>query len=520
MKEKERNDTEKSDKKEKDVKKDKKIGGSKEKEKKPSKEEMIEILKSAELKLSQEKEESNNKLSEINKQLEQKDRLLNNLTNTSKKLAFELNFCKSQLEERLKDEQDRQAKKREAKSLKHQENPLDIVVKVKEKEISNAVAQLDKLKKEITELKCQMDEKGDYNTFCLLENQLSNEQQKSAQLAKEFEFTSRLLAELPTKSDSFCEADKLKYMTEIKKLKNSFKDLKSKSKQDTMEMEKRKNELANLKKDIHVYEDPHGLRKMESELIKQKDEIATTRKAFEEKNNSKMQKMIEEESKLNTSVEMKLRHKSQIKLNKEQENSITINKSSSIVGTIKLKKPKAMSKREKKKENLLFSEIEKSEIEQFLPAKSVQLFEDRYEAMCHAKEIGEKKFLISSKNQIKAIKDVESRIEVNIVNIKEAEQKAKILGFQVSEYKEENKKLTEIIQEGIHNMNLLKKAVSDKESENKSVTNSITQLKTDQENELFNIMNPPVQKQEASNDEEQEEVGSAEENDNNEEEED
>ena len=77
------------------------------------------------------------------------------------------------------------------------------------------------------------------------------------------------------------------------------------------------------------------------------------------------------------------------------------------------------------------------------------------------------------------------------------------MSIQVDEFKGENKVLTEKIQELIHNMNNLKKAISDKEIENKSIVSNIIELKAQYDKEISETLNPPEAQEE--NEEEEEE---------------
>jgi hypothetical protein len=161
----------------------------------------------------------------------------------------------------------------------------------------------------------------------------------------------------------------------------------------------------------------------------------------------------------------------------------------------------------------LFSDIERSELENILPAKTIDIYENRFAAICHAKEAEEKRYSTSIKLITKKVKDIEERIEMNFFIIKEGEQKAAISCHQIEELKQENSKLTEKIQIAIHEMNKVKHAISDMEIENKSYINKMQEMKIEFEKDLDAILNPPPEKNEAE--EEENEDGDREDDDDN-----
>jgi hypothetical protein len=61
----------------------------------------------------------------------------------------------------------------------------------------------------------------------------------------------------------------------------------------------------------------------------------------------------------------------------------------------------------------LFSDTERSELENILPSKTIDIYENRFAAICHAKEAEEKRYSTSIKLITKKVKDIEERIEMN-----------------------------------------------------------------------------------------------------------
>jgi hypothetical protein len=312
------------------------------------------------------------------------------------------------------------------------------------------------------------------------------------------------------------------------------------------------NEMTGLKRSLHLYEDKYGIRKLEEDLIKQKEQAAKSKLKYRQKTEVMLKRIEEVERReslekeknrdLNNSVDYnrstslkkvttndlnnkslektdvksnnnnlnkdKKDYKSDVPLNNNKFSNNDLNSSLNA----KTSKKSIVNDKQDKIDNLnkdknpsqklkLFTDTERSELENILPSKTIDIYENRFSAICHAKEAEEKRHLTSIKLITKKVKDIEERIEMNFFIIKEAEQKGAISCLQIEELKQENTKLTEKIQVAIHEMNKVKQEISEIEIENKSYINKMQEMKIEFEKDLDAILNPPPEKNEAEEEE-------------------
>ena len=512
---------EKEDKAEK--KKEKKTGASKEKEKKPTKEELIILLKEAEQRFLSEKAQTEHLLEIKSKELEGKEKIFKSLSSTNQKLAHEVDQLNKLMEEKKQEEIEKERSKKQNKENK--ENPMDIVLKVKEKELEDAILLLEKLRKENNEGKKNLSETSDYNKVRELENKLTNEENKYNILSKELKLIERFADERKRAVENakmMKDLEKKRYESEIKSLKGTLKKIEKEKITEEKVYEVKMTEMCQLKKSLLLYEDRNGIRKIEEELVKQKSLANESSKKFKEKE-EKRKKRLEEVEELGrdkeTELENSMRHRStskksnrsakekddvevkakhnynstqEIPIDDKKYNNLNFNNSIANKKGKKSDGGKTSRGASKSKSNIkLFNENEIKELQQSLPQKSIELYDTRFSTILKAKEVEEKKYTTSMKILHKNIKDYEERIEMNYFLIKEAEQKSVIYSSQISQLKEDNTKVTQTVESAIHHLNEVKKAISDKEIENKALIDKKLEMEQRFQSALDLILNPP-----------------------------
>lgn len=529
-----------------------KKASSKEKDKKPTKEELLDVIKNLEAQLKLEKDETKRLVDIKQKEFDTKEKIYNSLYTTNNKLVYELDILKKQMEDREKEEIEKERLKK-TQQQKKQENPLEVVIRVKEKELEDAVAVLDRLRKENNTLKASLSETSDYHQVVMLENRLTNEENKFQLLSDELKMIEKFADDRKKQVEStkmMRDIENEKFENEVKNLKAQIKKLSKAYMIDDKEYNEKTTEMVSLKRSLLIYEDKHGIRKLGEDLIQQKAKATVSRAKYKRKT-IEMIKRIEEvekeatlqyekENDYSSSIQKnKSLSKSRSKSNRKNRNSVNdnnnINKGNNTENENKEKNEnndtlkynnsdipilenkllnfnnvynsksnnnylnknnssnayRDRSLEKEKNKPRLFETHERDELEQFLPQKTVNLFENRYIAICHSKESEIKKFNTNIKILTKKVQDVEEKIELNLFLIKEEEQKAILLGHQIEELQNDNKLATQNVQELIHQMNDLKKAISDKEIENKSLINEMKEMKSQFEKDLEEIINPP-----------------------------
>ena len=462
----------------------KKNSGSKDKENKVNKDELITKLKESEEKYRLEKEDCKKQTSIKAKDLDSKEKILQSISSTNKKLSFELDNLRKMVEEREKEELEREHAKENAKKKK--ENPIEIVLKVKEKELEEAVGSLDSMKKENSKLKEELNEKSDYAQIVNLENKLLNEEKKGHVFLYQLRNTNKIVEDhkkCTENKEHFLDREKKRLESELKALKFNLKNQVKEKKEEDNNIKKSMDEMITLKRDLHILVDKKGMRKLEEDSEKQKEELKHIEAEHKEKQEKKQQQIKEKEAK-----------------EKEKEKELEQSGSFSDLGNTKNSRHsnsnsntqtrKKLVPLNSKKKYELFTSDEKKNLSEFLNKADIDRFEKRFDSLCFSRDIEEKKSTTETKISSKKIKDVEERLEFNILQLKEQEQRSKLLSFQIGNHKEDNKKLTKRIQEAIHIMNDVRKAIADKEVENKSLVNSIHEMKVQFEKEIEAIRNP------------------------------
>jgi len=157
------------------------------------------------------------------------------------------------------------------------------------------------------------------------------------------------------------------------------------------------------------------------------------------------------------------------------------------------KKDRSLSKSTKLRKKLypdekkLFSTTDLKKLSKLLSNTELEKYQKKFDYADHKGLSMEKKYNSEFKIYHKKYNDLEEQMEFITLQLKEAEQRAKIFQFQIHEYKLEMKNLTKKSHELQGNIEVLQKLVNEKEKENKALINRIQE--TQSLNEIYKKKN-------------------------------
>lgn len=460
-----------------------KISNTKDPLDKLKKEDLIIKIKEYEEKLKQEKEEKKKLIETKNKELENKDKVIFSVGGTNKKLLIELEELKKEVDEKLDKIGLKQIKDTEKEiEMKKKQQPLEHLLKVKEKELKNALTLLDVLKKDKESLQKNLNEKSDFNKVISLQDKLKEEENKNIQLEIEIKLFQKMNDEhnkcVTVKSEF--EKDKKQMTSEMKFLKDKNKELKNKIKEEEQKIGELSTKLAeskscNTTSNVLITQNtnPTQSNQNNSNLpnIKNNDpknkNINKINTSQELQNIQKYWSMLESADKILAKDDSALVQKKKLpKTDKEYKDFLSKerHKFSHSLQNKNFKMPESNEARPK-----LFGHEEKQILSKLLPITEISKLEKKFEMIDSSKAALERKYATELKIMNKKVSDLEERLEMTLLQNKEAEQKNKILSFQINEHKNENKILSRKLVELNNKLKGLNLLINEKEEENKRI---------------------------------------------------
>lgn len=476
-----------------------KAGGKKKVTKDPyenlKKEDLMARIKTYEELIKIEKEERRKAIENKNKEIENKEKVIVSIAGTNRKLVNELEDLKKEVDEKLEKIGLKQIKDSEKeKELKKKQAPLEQLLRIKEKELKNAMNLIEIFKKDKDNLERDLNEKGNIDQFLLVQDKLREEEEKHEKLDQDIKILKKLKDEHDrcVNSKEQFEKEKIQLLNDLKYLKDKNKELKEK-----MRIEEEKTLKA--EKDVIA------------KKIKNKISLPNINTYNSKKPNTTQNKNV-----INSTQDLKMYWKmlekaDDSKANHNKNNNKTNNNNSQIPEfspKVQAQSPKeykkylsqerhkfALSLQSKNFRQYLTAESEdkhllgpeeKEILTKLLPAKHISKLERKFELVDQSKATLERKYCVETKSLQKKISDLERRLDLCALNIKESEQTNKILQYQISEQKNENKILTKKLLELNGSISLVKKSISDKEEENKQLMQQIQDTKKKIEDAINN----------------------------------
>jgi hypothetical protein len=405
-------------------------------------------------------------LEEKNKELKEKEKALQTVGQTNSKLMQNLEELRREVDTHF----DKVSVKQVNEKLKKSENkkdPLEIVVKVKEKELKNANTMIEILRKDNENLHKNLENYSDFKHILELQDKLKVKEKENQDLLTEIKLLNRSLEE-----HKKCQNVKKDLENEIKILKDDCKAVKdslklqqSKMKDEDKSHQKIVDHMISLKKELDkMKENSKG---SSNNLINQPD-----RKKVNKLNHDPNLANILQTDKLNQSLENSntnnislLGNKNSVLLRKEKTaNSVSKNRMSY----------KFIQNEEREK---LFSPEEKILLEKVLSKSDIEKIEKKFETLDHARFSITNKHKSDLKLLTKKINESQERLEFLNSQLKESESRNKINSLQVNEYKNEQKAYQRKLNEMQNQVESLYNVIREKDQENKILVNQLNSMR-------------------------------------------
>jgi hypothetical protein len=424
------------------------------------KEDLIQKIKEYEEKMKNDKEVSKKLIDTKNKEIENKDKVIFSISGSNKKLINELDDLRREVDEKLDKVGVKQLKEIEKEKEKERKRqPLEHVLKVKEKELKNALCLLEVFKKDKENLQKNLNEKSEFQKVVQLQDKLKEEEIKVSNLESEIRALNKMKEEhnkcnvMKEEMDS----ERKHIITEVKYLKEKNKELLKKIREE----EDKNDKMNKIINESRIKQNPNPQNSVAN--LNLGNNVSTTLPNINKENprSNNLQKywnMLESADKMHDDTALKKVSSEKKDLNKEKQKfSVSLQNKNFRMAESVDSRPK------------LFGLEEKKIISKLLPSSEISRLEKRFESIDVCKLALEKKLYTETKSFNKKITDLEERLEMSTLQNKEIEQKNKILTFQINEHKNENRILSKKIVEMNSNLKNLNRALRDREEENKKL---------------------------------------------------
>ena len=436
---------------------------------------------------------------EYKRELEKKEKNLKAVSETNKKLIENLEVLNEEVAEKL--DKGSIFKKAELKmktlnSPPKKENQLEILVKVKEKELQNMNQMFSIVKRDKDLLEREkIDKKEHPFLIAELQDKLKYEEKKSMELQNELKTLEKYISngsddkKRHDETKEKLEKERKLLRDELAILKDKIKSQNSKQREDesarNLILIGRINDLEKKTKKLQT--DLEDLR-FTIDLIKQKNpELASTietnlNKTIKNRESEKeKEKNVNKDNKDNKGAEL-TKHQSvtaglhKRNLSQSQEIRKMINKSYSSIN-LNNNSFRSTSKNLDHTEQKIFNDDEKAILEKIISKEEVEKYEKRFIALEHAKNSIENKAKLDVKSLKKKLMDNEQQLEYINLLFKETDQKNKILQHQLNESKVESKSNNRKSLENTQNIEHLSKLLKERDQENKILLHKLNTLK-------------------------------------------
>jgi hypothetical protein len=382
-------------------------------------------------------EEKDDKIEALEESVKEQERQYITLNTKYTKLKASFDDISRELDDQL----DKVGFKNISQKMKNKpkENPLEIIIKMKEKEIKNTVQLMEVLRKNNEQLNKNLDNYTNVNFITDLQNKLNMKEKENQELLVEIKILNRGLEEhkrcIKTKKDGEEEYKNLK--DELRKAKEVNKEIQGKLKEEIGRHTKTKDSLINLKREVDESKRHKNININDSEAVR----------------------------KLNSNIEL------------DKKKIFTLNHDAGITNMYEYENPILKRSISKPKENVnLNRSLDKPE-RKIYSKDDNEGFEKRIETLEKSKQSMENKYkseikALTKKNQLQ-----EDQIEYISNQYKESEQKNKILQYQSNDYKNEKKVYQRKVNELQAIIDKLTNSLKEKEQENNIVTGQLKEIK-------------------------------------------
>lgn len=446
--------------------------------------ELLSQIKALEEKLAFEKEQHQYLIESKQEEIEYKTKSIINLKTINERLQNEFKNLQIKAQENMDKIENKEKSDRNEQEKQNRQNSLEQMLKVKEQELSNSNYQVDKFTKEKEKLRKKLDETIDINQINYLKDQIKVAQQKVDELNIEKKYLSEVQEEHSKCQEKFQNLNK-----EIEKLKNELSGIKQQQRKETKydktslgimgnskSMKKMNSAKGNLDVDNRV--------KILKQNQEEEEKIKKSLEKFWKVNKDKLLSLSSE--KRDENVSSNNNNLSQIKT----KNNLSAESKTKLIkrGNTLFNKKKKFGEdlRNKNLDNNISNELpviplfnnkEKKILLNILPEKEIEKYEKRYEFVDKEKNNLQRKLLFETKNLKKENKELEDRFELSNNQIKENEEKNRVLSLKIEEQNKEINNLQEKLDKLNKTMEEKKNKVKEKDQENKTLLKQIQELR-------------------------------------------
>lgn len=405
-------------------------------------------------------------------ELKEKDKSIYNLNLTNQKLMSMLEDLKRDVDGQLDKVNFKQVTDKMKKG-KEKENPLDIVLKVKEKELKNTANLLDIIKRDNEKLQKTVDSYTDYNKIIEVHDKLKVKEKENNDLVIEVRTLNRALEE-----HKRCESKRMEFekdfkilKDDLKKAKDSLKDMQNKFKEEENKHQKTKDLLINTKREMEQLK-KHKLGDLKDPKLGDKivQNIDVNNKGKDPSNSDDINELLG-----NNGNSKPNEKKERIKTNLPNNNEETSQSESPYI-------------------KRLFSTDERNRLKKLLSNSDIEKIEKNFEAAERSKLSIEKRLKSDIKLLQKKVTEQEEQCEYFALQYKELEQKSKISQFQVNEYKNEQKAYQRKLNEVHIYSDKYASQLKEKEQENRILLGQLNSLRKVMKHNVVPPMDEDLQK--------------------------
>ena len=464
--------------------------------------ELLSQIKTVEEKLKFEKEQHQYLIESKQEEIEFKTKTINQLKIVNEKLQKEFENLQAKAQENMDKIENKEKNDKNELEKQNKQNSLEQMLKVKEKELSNSNAQVDKFTKEKEKLRKKLDETVNINEINYLKDQIKIAQEKVDELKKEKKYLSEIKDEHYKCQEKFQNLNK-----EIEKLKGELLEIKK----------QQRNEIKYDKSNIGIMTNSKSVKKINPLKSDLNLQGLTTLERIQRQNQNeeeKIKKSLEKFWKINKDKLLSLSNENidqNLSGNNLSGSNINITNKSQEIRTKLVKRSNNLFNKKKKFEeelrnkNLdnnisnelpiipLFNNQEKKILLNILPEKELEKFERRYEFIDKEKNNLQRKLVFETKNLNKENKELKDRYEFSNNQLKENEEKNRILSLKIEQQNKEIINLQDKLDKINKRIEEKRNKVKEKDEENKLLLKQIQELKYkyDKPNKVSNkrIMN-------------------------------
>jgi hypothetical protein len=344
-------------------------------------------------------------LKEREKELNEKEKIIYNLNIANSKLMANLDDLKREVDEKL-DKVNVKKINDKMKKQKEKENPLEIVLKLKEKELKNKMNLLEILRKDNEQLNKTLESSSSIKAVIDLQDKLKLKEKENMDLANEVKILNRLLEEHKkcVKVKTLCDEEMRNLKEELKKAKEVSKESQLKLKDEECKHIKTKDSFLNLKRE---YDNTKKAKAEEMSIPKHHSNV-DLKKVTNLNHDQNINNMLEEDAKVKKAeeIEEKLEKKYQVL---EQSKLSMENRYKSEMKVIQ-------KKLQQKEEQIEYMTNQFKEIEQKNKIMSFQMNEYKNEQKIYQRKLNDIQNILENNNSLLKEKEQEIKILVGQIN--------------------------------------------------------------------------------------------------------